>query len=225
MTQPGPPVPDSVWEAIYSCDDARGVNYPMLNEATKKALLKMAAQSDYHPASWMLKLGEYLSTHFTSNEIGGFIRDLGMYTTSNDPKNSPTKSCNSWSTASPPKQRSIAQLSPPKRVAQLAHDLILEAGDCTTWHTMAQTAGRLMYLSQDEVKLAAMQVGLDGEGSKVLVIVRLIEKIYSDVLLPPPTKHKVKMVNAQQYQYSGSLKKTHSTSTTTTVGLSDSLSS
>jgi hypothetical protein len=209
-TQPGPPVPDSVWESIYSSDDARGVNHPMLNEATKKTLLKMAEQSDYHPASWMLALGEYLSVHFTSNEIGGFIRDLGMYTTgstSDSTKNSPSKSCNSWSTASPPKQRSIAQLSPPKRIAQLAHDLILEAGDCTTWHTMAHTAGRLMYLSKEEVKDAAVQVGLGGgvgggEGSKVQVVVRLIEMIYSDVLLPPATNHKEQKVNLQLYQYS-----------------------
>jgi hypothetical protein len=161
------PVPRSVWDSMMTSFGAAAAahkEFPNLNAATKKALIKMACPYDGHPEEWMLELGNYLVGAFTSNEMVGFIRDLGHC------KKNPSK------------------LSLPNRVAQLAYDLIEDASECTGFHSYKHTADTLLYLSEDEIKQEAELAGLDGSGTKGEVVVRLIELFYADVLVPSPAE-------------------------------------
>jgi hypothetical protein len=103
------PMPQSVWDSMMNCFGHRGEahppaeEFPNLNPATKKALIKKACPYDRHPEEWMLELGDYLVSALTSNEMVGFIRDLGYY--------------GKYDNKNP------AKLPLPNRVAQLAFDL------------------------------------------------------------------------------------------------------
>jgi hypothetical protein len=163
--KPGPvPVPRSVWQYMldsFGVEDADDKEFPNLNEATTKALIQQSSTYDSHPEEWMLELGNYLVGAFASNEMVGFIRDLGHFTAMN-----PTK------------------LAQPRRVAQLAFDLIEDATSCTGFQSFKRTAGILLYLSKDELQQEAELAGHGSSGTKAEVVIRFIELFYADVLIP-----------------------------------------
>jgi hypothetical protein len=140
---------------------AEGKDFPNLDAKTTRELIGKSSKYDSHPEEWMLELGNYLVGAFTSNKIVGFIRDLGYLTPMN-----PTK------------------LAKPRRVAQLAFDLITDATCCTGFQSFKHMADILLYLSKEEIKHEAELAGLDSSGTKADVVVRLIELFYADILVP-----------------------------------------
>jgi len=79
-------------------------------------------------------------------------------------------------------------MRPDETLSGLVCNVIRDYVEVTHADALEGVAYRLNYLEIDRLRSAASEVGLDTSGGKPALLLRLVEFMYSDVLLPPGPK-------------------------------------
>jgi hypothetical protein len=146
---------------MYS--ESQRTEWPLLDAATEAAIARRS-DDDLYQEGPMFTLGEFLSSSLSTEEIKKWI-----------PIVLEAKGYSACVCMSEPR----AEL-----VAHLTFQVIDLAMYQTGYHNLNDSASMLMRLTADEVKDAAEEAGLVGTGSKVDLVVSLVELVFSDVLVP-----------------------------------------
>jgi len=76
-------------------------------------------------------------------------------------------------------------MRPDETLSGLVCNVVSDYAEVTHADALESVACRLNYLQIDKLRSAASEVGLDTSGGKPALLLRLVEFMYSDVLLPP----------------------------------------
>ena len=163
---PGPIIPDSVLKEACSLnfDDGAIAGKVAAGTFPKDVYDALVEDSDHdwHPEQMMLTLGEYIYRTQTEKEILEYLQTRA------------TEEEEEWEGAT------LAEM-----VSALAFTIINEMMKESDNYNFKHIVDSMNHLEIGRLRSAASEVDLDTSGGKPALLLRLVEFMYSDVLLPP----------------------------------------